>query len=501
MATGVDQQNGITIFERFFLQYIFVILLSVILYCGSLYSQPRYQQDDIVTWSDSRNARCVDISPDVVWVATDGGLWRFSRYTGQVLDPWYVGVGIHEAIPLNNSKIVLWHEGSNRLWVATDKELLYWRPVSKLWYRFESNHLINRRITSLGEMDDKIVVETDGQNRKFLIIDSFSGLVDGIEDLPEKEIRWQGRAGAQFSGFTHYYPNDFSLRFDSHDGSITDWDANVFKPVFEAFDRNTGTRYICYPGLGLVVVNEMQKRFDVLQLGPSGSDVKAIALSADGVIWLGGNNQSARTGFSSYNRNKGSWFRYESQLLQGFDSHNIRDAVIFKDIIFLATDNGLICYNQVEDRWKTLDRFDGLKSNNLSSLTVGDGFLLIGGDNGINRFTLPNGPMWQISYETAIGFNTYDLAADREYLWAAGQWGAFRIPVARTPEREIDVLHLDNEPAMALTIIDDKVWIATLSGIRAFDRKTGSTLVQLGYHGYLNCKNVLALAGNDKYLW
>jgi len=52
-----------------------------------------------------------------------------------------------------------------------------------------------------------------------------------------------------------------------------------------------------------------------------------------------------------------------------------------------------------------------------------------------------------------------------------------------------------------LTIIDDKVWIATLSGIRAFDRKTGSALVQLGYHGYLNCKNVLALAGNDKYLW
>ena len=167
-----------------FLQYILLLLLVIVIQVESAFSQPRYQQDDMVTWADSRNANCVDFSPDIVWVATDGGLWRLARYTGQPLDPWFVGVGVHEAIPLRNSKVVLWHESSSRLWVATDKELLYWRPVAKQWFRFESNHLTDRSIKSLGEMDDKIVVEVTGRNAKFLVIDSFSGFVEEIKELP-----------------------------------------------------------------------------------------------------------------------------------------------------------------------------------------------------------------------------------------------------------------------------------------------------------------------------
>ena len=188
-------------------------------------------------------------------------------------------------------------------------------------------------------------------------------------------------------------------------------------------------------------------------------------------------------------------------MLQGFYSHNIRDAVIYKDIIFLATDNGLVRYQQTEDSWKTLDRFDGLRSTNLSSLAVGGGFLFIGSDNGINRYTLPNGPMWGIGYKPSIAFATLDLAADEEFLWAGGEQGTFRIPSIKTSESESEVLNLDNEPARAVTIIDDKVWIASNSGVRAVDKKTGSDVVQLGYHGYLNCKDALALAGDNNYLW
>ncbi|MCF7810568.1 hypothetical protein K9N50_06235 [bacterium] len=487
--------------QEAFLQYILLILLIVVVQIESTFSQPRYQQDDIVTWADSRDVNCVDISPDVVWVATDGGLWRFSRYTGKALDPWFVGVGVHEAIPLRKSKVVLWQESSSRLWVATDKELLYWRLVARQWVRLESNYLIDRRIKSLGEMGDKIVVELTGRNGKFLVIDTFSELVEEIETLPNKEIRWTGSAGSRLGGFPHYYPNDFSLNFNQHDGSITDWERNVFKPVFERYDERTGIRYICYRKLGLAVVSEMQKRFDVLQLGPSGSDVKAMAFSDDGKIWTCGINTHQISGFSTFNRRQGNWSSYNSKLIVGLDSHSARDVLIIKNNIFFATDMGLARYDISIDKWKMLDHFDGFKSNNLKTLTLGGGFLLVGSDNGLNRYTLPNGPVWQISYETAIGFNTNDIVTDSKSLWVIGELGAFRIPVARTPEKEAEVLELGDELCRAATIVDDKIWIASQSGVRSIDLENGTDAAHFGYHGYLECKNATALAGNGKYLW
>ncbi|MDP8239344.1 MAG: hypothetical protein P9X24_09665 [Candidatus Hatepunaea meridiana] len=480
------------------LSIVVTFLLFMLVFIQPTFSQPRYHQDDIVTYADSRNTFCVDVGYREVFVATDGGLWRFSRYNGEVLDPWFVGVGLHEAIPLTYGRVVLWHNESGTLWLATTRELLYQRNDSQTWYRFEDIQLTNRWIRSLGEAGDLVYVEVGGG--EFFSIEPIGGRIQKLTgELPDG-IRWVGRRGWKPHEYHHYNPIDYSLYFDRYRGVITDWEHNEYKPAYDCLNEYDSRRYICYPGLGLGIADERQNSLEILQLGPAGNDVRAIALDDDGVIRIGGNNSGQKSGITYFDRSEGLWDKYEERINIGLASHRVWDALTIDGWVYFTTDQGLVFCEPDGDSWHTIDRFDGLAGLNLRALAVSSGVLYIGGERGVNRFNLPEGPVWDSGSEALDNLLTSDLITDNDTVWAAGLQGVFRIPPNAPPESVTAGHVFSSVSARTIAITKSRVWIGISHGIKAFDKTNGSWM---DYSGsvYLNGGKPFNMTGNDSLLW
>jgi len=454
----------------------------------------------MVTYSDSRNVWCVDIGRRVVYVATDSGVWRFSRYTGDPLDPWYTGIGIQEAIPLTGGQVILWHENSSTLWLATMHGLLYYRSDYQTWYRLENYRLNGKRITSLGETDRLVLVEIDDAHGGIYQVDPFSSMIDVMKNDPPGKVRWTGRRGWTVHEYPHYYPTDFDIFFDREDGRITDWEHHSFKPVYEAYNEYDQKRYLCYPGLGLVVADEHRRSLEVVQLGPAGSDVKCIAIDDDGTIWTGGDNRYVRSGFTHFDRERGHWKRFDSRLIPGLDSHHAWDVITHNKYVYFATDHGLVYCKPDRRDWHTIDRFDGLVGLFTRALSIGAGYLYVGGDDGLNRITLPSGPVWGTESVNANELITSDLTAEGDTVWAAGLQGVFRIKPKIKPERVIDGQIIGRESVRSIAIAESTVWVGTTRNITAFDKEN---LTQTDYleSVYLKGGKPLTMACNDSLLW
>ncbi len=483
---------------RFILTITVILQLTVDVTLSS--AQPRYHQDDMVTYADSRKVWCVDIGREDVYVATDGGVWRFSRFTGEMLDPWFAGVGLHEAIPLTNGRVILWHEDSGTLWLATTSELLYWRSDFRTWYRLDDHRVQNQRIKSLGDAGEFILVEISGTEDRILAIDPHSLRMETMAgDLPAS-IRWTGRRGWTPHEFPSYFTTDFSIFFNSEDGSIKDWQQDVFMPVFERFNDYDRKSYICYPGLGLAIADSRRMNLELFQLGLAGNDVKAIALDDNGVIWAGGNNGTAKSGFSRFDRRTGRWTRYDEALTFGLNSHHAWDALIYNNQVYFATDQGLVCFEKDNDDWKTYDRFDGLAGLDLRALARLRSVLFVGGNQGLNRFKLPSGPIWKAGFEAADELITSDLATEEGNIWAAGLQGVIRFSRDAVSEIETKGEIFSPEPSRSIEITGGRIWIGTTYGIKVFD-KSSETWTDILGKVHLDGGKPLDMVGNDSLLW
>ena len=489
---------------------IILILLSV--HISALWqpahSQPRFRQNDMITYSDSRNVWSVDIGRREVYVATDGGVWRFDRFNGTPLDPWYTGVGLHEAIPLRNARVVLWHDNTLSLWVATAEGLFVLRTELRTWYRVLDREvdilLSTGLITSLGDTGDSLLVEIGGSEGVMVSIDPNSSPPlhpTTFKGNPPENTRWIGKRNRQPHAYQKSIPSDFSIFFDPDDGTIIDWEQDIFKPVFDILDEQEYKRYVCYPGLGLVVIDEHRRKLEILQLGPAGRDVRGIGFDDDGSIWLGGENRIRKTGFTCYNREIGKWQRYSKNLIFGIDSEYAWYLTVINNWVYFATDFGLVICEPNRDNWHTVDRFDGLAGQQIRALSFARGILFVGGERGLNRFKLPSGPVWDAGSEDINELMTGELVSEGDTTWAAGLQGVFRIPPDALKKKSYQAQLIDEETTRTIAIATDRIWIGTNACIKGFDRQSGTLEEYIGVEGFFGGSKPLSLTANDSLLW
>jgi len=485
---------------------VVLILLSV--HISALrqpaYSQPRFRQNDMVTYSDSRNVWSVDIGRREVYIATDGGVWRFDRFNGTPLDPWYTGVGLYEAFPLHNARVVLWHDPTLSLWVATTamEGLFVLRTELRTWYHIK-DILFAGQITSLGDAGDSLLIEIDGSEGVMFSIDpnSNSGRWTTFKSDPPENTRWIGKRNWQPHTYQNLIPSDFSIFFDPDDGTIIDWEQDIFKPVFDLLDEQEYKRYVCYPGLGLVIIDEHRRKFEILQLGPAGSDVRSIGIDDDGSIWMGGENRIKKTGFTCFDRENGTWQRFSKNLIFGMDSEYAWYLTVINNWIYFATDLGLVFCESNRDNWHTVDRFDGLAGQQIRALSSARDILFVGGERGLNRFKLPSGPVWDAGSEDLNELMTGELVSEGDTTWVAGLQGVFRIPPDALKKKSYQAQLIDEETTRTIAIATDRIWIGTNTCIKGFDRTNGTLEEYISIEGFFRGRKPLSLAANDSLLW
>ncbi len=477
---------------------------------GDLQAQPRYRQNDVVTFTDCRSVWSVDIGRREVYFATEGGVWRIERFTGEPLDPWFTGVGLEKAIRLTAGRIILWHDRSNTLWLAAKDGLYYYRQDVERWYQLDDRtreELKGARIDALGESGDSVLVELklrelQGDSTQILAVDPFIFRVLGTippDKVPE-QVRW-----VRFSRhplkreLPRYRLTDPSLHFDRMQGVITDLELDKFWPVAESLDDEADLHYILYPGLGIGVADAIHMRLEILQPGPAGRDVKAIGPGPGGRLWVGGEDDPDKGGFNLFDRAGGRWERFDADVIVGIDSHRARDVLTIGGLVFFATDAGLVYFKPKDAGWFTLDRFDGLAGPNIRALTAAEDILFLGGDMGVNLRELQAGSIWSAGDRRVDELRTSDCVSDGDTVWIAGLQGVFRW----TPEGGWEPFAgkgISGEPARSLAITRTRLWIGGRHGIREFDRRSGEWAEHPG-RVFLRGGMPLSLASNDSLLW
>jgi ligand-binding sensor domain-containing protein len=104
------------------------------------------------------------------------------------------------------------------------------------------------------------------------------------------------------------------------------------------------------------------------------------------------------------------------------NNEGINDLIVDGDILWLATSGGVVRWQPEKDEFWKYTTLDGLVSNNVLCLSLGqDGYLWIGTDSGINKF---DGSTWTTYYDIGLPTNSIDdIAIDKEgRIWVAGSY-------------------------------------------------------------------------------
>ncbi|MFN3821480.1 MAG: hypothetical protein ACK4OO_04030, partial [bacterium] len=390
-------------------------------FSARLWCQPGWRWEDIVTYSDGRDARCVEVTPREVIVATGEGLWRWDRFTMTPLEPWVMGVGWERAIDLRGGRVILWHPETQTLWLATRSQLLYFRTDVERWKVFDYSGAL---ITSLGDAGSEIWVEKD---KRIEVLDGYTlASLGPPSDRERREVRWQGRRGWKPHSYPPYRERDLSLRFSSRDGRLEDRDWSTFQPVYDLADEEFQRRYICYPGFGLGVGDEKTMSIEFFQLGPSGKDVRALALEDDGTVWIGGNNPDPREGISLWDRQTGTWRRFGWRLTPGIKDQSVNDIAAEGGQVYFATRGGLVVYDRNEDRFRTRDRLSGLAGDFIWTVRIFGGWLLVGSDQGVNRVRFSPELILRAGDKILDQMRSVQIAVEKDSAWVAGGEGVFQ---------------------------------------------------------------------------
>lgn len=449
----------------------------------------------MVTWADGREARCVEITPREVIAATEGGLWRWDRFTLTPLEPWVSGVGRERAVSLWGARVVLWHPESWTLWVATSSQLLIFRTDIERWEVVLSG---GEPITSLGDGGREVWME---RGRRLEVIDGFT-LSRREASGEDAGVRWQGRKGWKPHPYPPYREENPLFRFIPADGSIEDWDWSTFRPTYDLYDSDYQRRYICYPKLGMGIADEKRMRIEVLQLGPAGGDVKALALDTDGTVWVGGINTGLRDGISRWDRRSGRWRRYGVRLTPGLRDQSVSDIAIKGNWVYFATRGGLVGYDKSSDLFRSWDRFAGLPSEFLWGVTLFADWVVVATDQGVSRFYQPLGLVVGSGDKVVEGMKAVRAISDGDTLWVAGLEGVFKGDRNFHWESVGGEKVIGDEPTRAIWVTPRTLYLGGRGGVRMLDRQSGRWS-SIPARPYLDGSVVISLAADeeDSLLW
>ena len=469
---------------------------AFLILCNYAFAQPGWQQSDLATFTDYRNVWSADAGWREVYFATDNGVWRHDRQTGEPLDPWHTGVGFEAAVPLSGARVVLWHGNSGTLWLG-GAGLRYWRADRQRWEVM--NWFASDRITSLGETSNLVLVDTGGD--RFTAVDPFIFTVMGERDTTGLEVRWSGAQGGKPHPYAGYLPVDRTLIYDPDDGSLTDRANRRYKPSDDYYDDFERRHYICYPKLGVAVADARTMQMVLFQTGLAEPDVRAFAIDpeASGRLWVGGDSDRENGGISLFDRVTGRWERFERTTEFGLESVNARAASVWKGAIFFGTDAGVVFRLPGVSDWQTWDRFDGLSGPAVRAMSVADGCLFTGGERGVNIVKLPGGPIWKAGDRRLNELTTADMTAVGDTVWTVGVQGVYK----GTVDDWLRVSGDDpfaGDPARCVAIDDSFLWVGVSRGIRQMNRATGEWVDHQG-EAFFRGARPQTLAAGDSLLW
>jgi len=486
-----------------------VCLLLLLLLCDATRAQLPYREGDWTSYLDFRQVAALDCGRRYLFAASKGGVLLYDLNRNRWGDPQVIGYSIGEAVPITGAVALIYDEETNYLWVCTQREVLQWDVGARRW-RHEARDLwfSDERVVNMGIGKDSVYIEVIpgpvytqlfalgsplpqqgwqqyvrrfGGDRRF---GSFRP--DFSDPSTNGQIRWRGLrskvplATEQLLGRIGMGPANFP--------DLTLPDGGVFLPVGEVQDKFLrpflitdwlidpwGAFWFSTWGAGIGCADLRSRFAEMYALGPAGNHVKAILLDEQDV-WMGGENEAPLLGITRCSRDFRKWRFFEPRAESQILSTIVYDFEETSDIVWTATEEGLLAFNKRKSNWLRIGLKDGLWSDRVRALAANDSQLWVGTDRGLNLISLPGMTVWRHDQLNLRDIGILRLRLQGDTLYIGSPNGLFRGSIV---DRVFDYCPLDPgllaAPIRDILVVGDEVWLATRQGIQVYNSASGKT--------------------------
>jgi hypothetical protein len=409
----------------------------------------QYALDDWISYLSGKQIVSVDVGVDYIYFATlDGGILRYQIYQNF----WDYPFTTSNGLPSNRILNVVYDNDNGYLWAITEHDTSIFLPAQQEWLR-------------------------KSQATSWFYV--YPGRKEPNPEGPlEKNV---------------FYPRDYLDRLPTYfvNGPwtlIENWqimDENFDTYPITGFLMDNWERiWFTIEDLGIGVGGTLIGRFDVVPFGLPHIVPKVLAFQYND-LWIGGAPGSGpeRPGIATWQDRDGSWNYYQARWLPDLPSDNVRDIAVNGDSVWFATDYGLTLFDTHKNQWKNFDLAQGLWSRDILDLMIYNNILYISTDNGLNMLDLPTGIVKRDKAESILLSTFNQTVVEQDTLWAATQNGIFKRAVDDTSWITVySKAAISEAPVIAVTTFNKEIWFTSNEGVFWFDtvKKTWTAFPQLG---------------------
>ncbi len=454
-----------------------IVLSTFLVWSSLLWGQQisgtntNYEEGDWISYTKCRNIHSLQISPDIVYAATEGGILRYDLMARKWIFPFTVSNGLPENMVL----AVAFNVATNLLWCSTPSAVAVYDRSSRIWqnsYLGELGLAPNDPILSIGFSDRNVWLESQSGR----VYSSPLQMMFFMETRSnnDESIVWYGRRGFVPSELQHYYLSG-SLMFIA-DGSnyfVQDRDLRSFRFNYYASDP-WQKLWLGSSGLGMFRADRRTGDMVHLPYGLLSSDVRAIFKKGP-EIWLGGIQQGDELdGITLWQRNRDRWTHFEPRLISRFRGSNVFAITSTGQSIWFGTDDGLVRYRRQNDRWRSYTTFDNLLDNRVYSLAAGKSALWVGSHDGLDRISEIRERADSVVVTHVTDWRdqvaVYDIFLDGPITWAATNYGLFSYDLRNADSgyhRGVD--GPGSREVTAVARLGDSLWVSSTSTVYVYD--------------------------------
>ena len=153
-------------------------------------------------------------------------------------------------------------------------------------------------------------------------------------------------------------------------------------------------------------------------------------------------------------------------------SDNVRCIYASHGNIWVGTDCGVSVYHKADNRWKKLDREDGLISDDVTDIAINESTVWIGTRMGVSRYDVETESWTKFQKRDGIAHSQVNaVAVDGNYVWIGTENGISRYDTSTGAwASQIEKEKVELNAITAIAVGTEYVWFGTRGGLRRYDK-------------------------------
>jgi len=447
----------------------------------------------------------IAIEGNYVWVGTEsGGLNRYDRNT----DSW---ASRTRKDGLSNNGVNAIAIDSKYIWVGTYYGVNRYDKITDSWnVYFKKDGLVQDSVTTIGIADNFVWFGTPwgGISVYDVINQAFMRTYTKTDLLSSDDIRaividgnniWIGTANGGVQRYIEavnawvQYTKDDGLA-SNHITCITVHKNEIW---FGTYDS------------GVSMYDKVRNRWTtyIEADSPPEDDVKEIARSSDGKLWL-----ATSGGLLKYDE-KEKWTKYGKK--NGLPTNFITTVKTDENNVWVGTSRGLASYNETTTQWQFYNNTDGLPEEFITSLDItndeGKKTLWVGTNRGLFYLALDG----KSDFKSILDQNNHKviaLAKDGDSIWIGTTLGVFQynrrtqkvggVSLSRPVSQYTAKQEIADGYVNSVLVFGKQIWFGTRGGIHIYEKPT-DTWRKLSVKDGLPAHNVRVLTADalNRTVW